>query len=69
MEIQWTKMSVQELTKILSEAEKDLEKSLISGLDWKEVKEKVNMITEINIAIHRKKYPLTGSPAESPFRD
>ena len=69
METNLTSLGLKDLTRLLTEAERELEQSLIEGASWQEVKTNVDMITEINIEIYKKQCASTsGSPADTPFR-
>lgn len=59
MEHDLTNLSLDELSELYEKANEELRQSLISGLSWKEVKAKRDVVTEIAKELHRKKEAIT----------
>ena len=55
MEHDLTGLNLQELSELYEKANEELRQSLISGLSWKEVKAKRDVVTDIAKELHRKK--------------
>ena len=61
-------MEVEELKKLYSVAEQALQKALLNGASWEEVKAKRDLVTDISIQLHKRKLSGGSSPAESNLR-
>jgi hypothetical protein len=46
-----------------------LKAALISGISWDDLKDKRQVVTDLAIAIHQKRFPMNVNPAESGMRD
>ena len=68
MEINLKGLGVEELRNLFSKTERELQTALLNGASWEEVKSKRNLVTEIAIELHKKKFPSSGSPADTAFR-
>ena len=58
MEIDFGNMGIDELETIYMKAERSLQKLLLSGAPWSELQEKMLLVTQLSIVIHKHKYPL-----------
>ena len=57
------------LQKARSEAELQLQRALLEGAPWSEVKAMTQRVTELSIQIHKRKYPLNNTdPSQTAFR-
>lgn len=46
----------------------ELKAALLRGVDWDEVRDQRHKVTDLAIAIHKKKFPLAHNPAETSLR-
>lgn len=68
MEINLKELETEELKMLYSKTENELQTALLNGASWEEVKAKRDLVTNISIILHKRKFPVSGSPAENPFR-
>jgi len=59
MEIDFNYMPIEELERLLSIANAELEKALLEGADWESLSTRRNFVTKMHHAIHTRKYLLT----------
>jgi hypothetical protein len=59
VEIDFNCMPIEELERLLSIANAELEKALLEGADWENLSRRRDFITQMHHVIHKRKYPLT----------
>ncbi|HEU0064379.1 MAG TPA: hypothetical protein VFQ58_05080 [Flavisolibacter sp.] len=66
MDINFNYCTTEEIANLLSKADYNLHEALLKGDDWKDIKEKRRIYTELSIALHRRQRPqdFGDSPAD-----
>ena len=68
MKIDYSALPLEQLERMYQDADAKLRQALLNGASWEEAKAQRDVVTEIAVQLHKRKYPLTGTPADTPFR-
>jgi hypothetical protein len=70
MDINFNYISTEQLAELYLKADKELEKALISGATWEDIKDKRRIVTELAIELHKKRNPedFGSTPADTQIR-
>ena len=67
MQMKWSELDIPTLKGIYEKEAADLKAALISGSSWEELREQRQKVTDLAIALHKKRF-FGANPAESSLR-
>ena len=68
MKSEWVNLDINQLQHLYNESSRQLERSLLNGATWREVREQKIDVIELSVAISQRLNPKVVNPAEQPSR-
>ena len=68
MKSEWENLDINQLQNLYYESSRQLEKRLLHGASWQDVRDQRTNVTELAVAIYKRLNPSTVNPAEQQTR-
>ena len=68
MKNEWANLDINQLQYLYQESSRQLERSLLRGSSWQEIRDQRNDVTELAVAIYQRLNPKAVNPAEQSSR-